>query len=68
MAVAPAWIVQGIGSLWWLIRGPHRIDAIAHAMLTLCAVGCSVFGAVSVHLRLQRHHYDQDINLLERWH
>ncbi len=37
-------------------------------MLALCAVGCSVFGAVPVHLGLQRHHDDQDINLLERWH
>jgi hypothetical protein len=34
-AVAPAWIVQGIGSLWWLIHGPHRTDAFAHAMLAL---------------------------------
>ena len=67
-AVTPAWAVQGVGSLWWLLHGPHRILALAHAALAVLAVVLTIFQALPIHHRLSRHHDDQDITQLERWH
>lgn len=66
--VAPAWAVQGVGSLWWLLDGPHRILATGHVVLATLAVALTVFEALPIHHRLARHHDDQDIAQLERWH
>ena len=67
-AVAPAWAIQGVGSLWWLLHGPHRLLALAHVALAALAVVLTMFQALPIHHRLSRHHDDQDITQLERWH
>lgn len=67
-AVAPAWAVQGIGTFWWLLHGPHRLFALAHAALALGAVALTALQAIPIHHRLSRHHDDHDIAQLRTWH
>ena len=68
LAVAPTWAIQGVGALWWLLHGPHRLLALVHAALAALAVVLTMFQALPIHHRLSRHHDDQDITQLERWH
>lgn len=67
-AVGPAWALQGIGSLWWLLHGPDRGLGIVHALAALAAVLITVLKAVPIHRRLERHHDSVDIRQLQRWH
>jgi hypothetical protein len=68
VAAAPAWVLQGMGSIWWLLHGPSRGFAGAHAFFALLAVVLTVFKLMPVHQRLERHHDSQDIHQLQRWH
>lgn len=67
-AVSPAWILQGVGSLWWIVSGPHRGVAFIHAIVALAAVLITLVKAIPAHRRLGRHSDSQDIHLLQRWH
>ncbi|MHB8335310.1 MAG: hypothetical protein ACYDEH_10520 [Acidimicrobiales bacterium] len=42
--------------------------ALGHAALAALAVALTMFQALPIHHRLSRHHDDQDITQLERWH
>lgn len=67
-SVSPAWALQGIGSLWWLLDGPIRALGVVHALAALAAVALTVFKAVPIHQRLERHHDSVDIRQLQCWH
>lgn len=67
-AVGPAWVVQAFGTTWWLLHGPLRTVAVAHALFALLAVLLTVLRAMPVHKRLERHYDSHDIRQLQRWH
>lgn len=66
--VGVAWVAQGVGSLWWLLRGPDRGVGEIHAVVALAAVVLTLVKAVPIHQRLERHCDSHDIRQLQRWH
>jgi hypothetical protein len=67
-AVAPAWLLQGVSSLWWLLRGVDRGFALGHGAFALLGVLLTVFGAIPCHQRLTERATHATIRHLELWH
>jgi hypothetical protein len=66
-AVTPAWALQGIGSLWWVLSERDVSVSLAHGFLAV-SIAPTAIGAMPIPRRLDRLHDDDDINQLGRWH
>ena len=52
-AVGPAWVVQGVATVWWLAAG-FGVESVAHAVAALAGVVLTLGWAVPAHDRLAR--------------
>ena len=49
LAVAPAWILEAVGSTYWLLTGSHHALAVLQGICALGAVVLTVLFAVPLH-------------------
>lgn len=66
-AVAPGWLLQGAGSIWWLIEDPRNLVSRAHAALAAVAVLATLLGAVPRHHELGLEFSAKALRELELW-
>ena len=67
-AVGPAWLVQGVASIRWLVVQPHRSAPWIHGALVAGAVVATIIGAVPQHDELARTGDRRHLSRLRAWH
>jgi len=68
VAVAPAWLAQGILSATWILAGPHRPLALVHGVFAALGVLVTIVGAVPQHNALSLAQSASRQRRLETWH
>jgi hypothetical protein len=68
LAVGPAWLLQGVTSLWWLIADGHQLAPWIHGAVVFAAVVATVIGAVPQHEKLARSESRTHLTRLQAWH
>lgn len=67
-AVGPAWALQAVTSLWWILSHPHRVAPWLHGAVVAAAVVATVVGAVPQHETLSRTRDASHLTRLQWWH
>jgi len=68
VAVGPAWLAQGVLCTAWILNGPQRAIALAHALFALLGVVVTIFGAVPQHNAIATQRTLTHLRKLELWH
>ncbi|CAB4870774.1 unannotated protein [freshwater metagenome] len=68
VAVAPAWLLQGLLCAAWIVSGPERVLAFTHGLFALLGVLVTVLGAVPQHNAISAERTSSHLGRLQLWH